>query len=267
MHIFGPADDQLVPLSRQRRRLADSLAELNDAEWDMPSRCSGWTVHDVVAHLVGVNDFWRVSAEAGTAGTPTRFLESFFDPAATPNQLIEPLRSLEHREILESYVTSTDRLLNVLDALPINSWTATAESPVGHVPVRLMAQHALWDAWIHERDILLPLNRTQSVEADELQWCLIYAAAVSPALALGFPNTVQGSFAVDATSPALTFTVVVDSCVTVSEGIVHPSDPILRGDALELIEALSLRTPMPSSTPEEWQQLLTGLGTAFSASA
>ena len=33
--------------------------------------------------------------------------------------------------------------------------------------VRLLAHHALWDAWVHERDIALPLGRTPDVEPDD----------------------------------------------------------------------------------------------------
>lgn len=36
----------------ERRALIDDLAELSDAQWQMPSLAAGWTVHDVAAHLV-----------------------------------------------------------------------------------------------------------------------------------------------------------------------------------------------------------------------
>ena len=37
--------------NRQRRRLLDTLAALGADDWRAPSRCDGWTVQDVVAHL------------------------------------------------------------------------------------------------------------------------------------------------------------------------------------------------------------------------
>nr|WP_205687326.1 maleylpyruvate isomerase family mycothiol-dependent enzyme [Cellulomonas endophytica] len=37
---------------RARAALADDLAGLDQAQWRRPSLCDGWTVHDVVAHLV-----------------------------------------------------------------------------------------------------------------------------------------------------------------------------------------------------------------------
>ena len=37
---------------RERQALVDDLAGLTDEQWELPSLCGGWTVHDVAAHLV-----------------------------------------------------------------------------------------------------------------------------------------------------------------------------------------------------------------------
>ena len=38
-------------VSAERRRLADSVADLTDEQWATPSLCTAWTVRDVIAHL------------------------------------------------------------------------------------------------------------------------------------------------------------------------------------------------------------------------
>jgi uncharacterized protein (TIGR03083 family) len=38
----------------ERAAMIDDLARLDDAQWEQPSLCAGWTVHDVVAHMVDV---------------------------------------------------------------------------------------------------------------------------------------------------------------------------------------------------------------------
>ncbi|MEV6850560.1 maleylpyruvate isomerase family mycothiol-dependent enzyme [Actinoplanes sp. NPDC051411] len=38
--------------SRNRSMIADVLASLDNADWDAPTLCSGWTVHHMAAHLV-----------------------------------------------------------------------------------------------------------------------------------------------------------------------------------------------------------------------
>ena len=65
LRFEGPLDDPSVPLLRQRRRLASIVAELDDAQWATPSRCEGWSVQDVIAHLVDTDRFWAISIAAG----------------------------------------------------------------------------------------------------------------------------------------------------------------------------------------------------------
>jgi uncharacterized protein (TIGR03083 family) len=264
--IEGQPDDQLAPVVRQRRRLEAMLVDLDDDDWSAASRCDGWTVQDVVAHLVGVNVFWDASVRAGLGGTPTRVLAGF-DPATTPALMVAAVRELAPGEILAQFVTSNDKFLDVLAELDDSGWATLAESPAGHVPIRLVAHHALWDCWIHERDIALPLGLTPPAEPDEVGSCLRYAAAVSPALAIGAGHTLAGRFAVEATDPTMCCLLSVGESVAVRDGFAPPEVPCLRGDAVTLVEALSIRTPMPPSAPPEWLGLLEGLVTAFTAEA
>jgi uncharacterized protein (TIGR03083 family) len=242
------------------------LVDLSDDEWSTPSRCDEWTVQDVVAHIVGVNVFWNASVRAGLGGAPTRVLAGF-DPATTPAVMVAAMRELTPAEILEQFVTSNDDFLAVLNPLDDAGWATLAESPAGHVPIRLVAHHALWDCWIHERDIALPLGLTPPAEPDEVGSCLRYAAAVSPALAIGTGHLLAGRFAVEATDPSLCCVLDVGESVAVRDDVAPPGVPCLRGDAVSLVEALSIRAPMPPSAPPEWLGLLEGLATAFTAEA
>lgn len=45
----------------ERRHLAADLSDLDEAQWAVPSLCTGWTVHDVLAHLVDTAQTGRVS--------------------------------------------------------------------------------------------------------------------------------------------------------------------------------------------------------------
>ena len=264
LSVDGHPSDQLRPLTRQRRRLQSTLAALDDEQWLVASRCDNWTVRDVVAHLAGVNRFWRASVRAGLAGTPTRFLVGF-DPATTPPLMVDQMSSMTSTEVLDAFVASNDAFLDVVAGLTDEEWTAIAESPAGHVPIHLLAQHALWDSWIHERDIAIPLGIDTAVEPDELRSCLQYAAALSPAIAIGLAQSSSGVFAIEATDPDIRFTLDVADCVVIRDGVARPDVPTLRGDAVCLIEALSLRRPMPDSSPLEWLRLIAGLATAFDA--
>ena len=262
LSIDGRPDDQAEVVRRQRRRLESLLAELSDNEWSSASRCDGWTVRDVVAHLVGVNAFWEASVSAALAGAPTRRLASF-DPAAHPPLMIEPMRALTPHEVFDQFVASNRGFLGALATLDAQGWSAIAESPAGHVSVRLLAHHALWDSWVHERDIAVPLGLTCGDDADEVTSCLRYAAAIGPALTIGHRNAFTGQLAVQATDPDICFTLDVGESVAVRRDAPHAGVPCLRGRAVDLIEALSIRAPLPADAPEAWHRLVLGLATVF----
>ena len=262
--IDGVADDQLAPVVRQRRRMETMLAALTDDQWQGPTRCAGWSVQDVIAHLNGVNTFWEASVNVGLAGTPTRILVGF-DPAATPAAMVDAVRSLTRQEVYEQFVAGNDRFLGVLAELDDGGWHTLAEAPPGHLPVRLLASHALWDAWVHERDIALPLGITPPEEVDEVVSSLRYAAALSPGFLVSTGEAPIGTFAVEVTDPDASFTIEIGDSVAIRDGAASSGAPLLRGDAVALTEALSIRAPLPADTPAEWRVLLGGLEAAFDA--
>src|ERR1700681_3401906 len=145
----GPADDQRAPVIRQRRRMEALLVDLNEDEWRSESRCDGWTVQDVVAHVVGVNTFWEASMRAGLDGAATRVLASF-DPVAHPALMVDAMRTCSPREVFDQFVASNNAFLEAVATLDEHGWSTLAETPAGHVPIRLLVHHALWDAWVHE---------------------------------------------------------------------------------------------------------------------
>lgn len=60
------AEDIWPTIHAERQSLADDLAGLTDAQWQTPSLCSRWNVHQVLAHMVGTAKM-----------TPPKFLAKF----------------------------------------------------------------------------------------------------------------------------------------------------------------------------------------------
>ncbi len=44
----------------ERAEMADFLGSLRPDQWEVPSLCTGWRVHDVVAHVVSYEDHGNV---------------------------------------------------------------------------------------------------------------------------------------------------------------------------------------------------------------
>jgi len=258
-------DDPAVPVLRQRRRLADLLAGLDDGQWATASRCEGWTVQDVVAHLITTNQFWTLSINAGLAGAPTRVLVRF-DPVATPAQLVATVRSRTPAETLDLFCSSNDELAAVLVALDTEAWSRPAEAPPGHLSIDLVALHALWDGWIHERDIALPLGLTTDEEADEIAASLAYVAALGPAFTASQGSTRAGVLEVRAVDPDVRVVVELGPSVLLHDGPAPPGAVTLSGDAVHLLEALSMRAPLQADIDDADRWLLGGLDEVFDQS-
>ena len=39
-------------IAQERGALADDLSTISDAQWQTQSQCTGWTVHDLLAHML-----------------------------------------------------------------------------------------------------------------------------------------------------------------------------------------------------------------------
>jgi uncharacterized protein (TIGR03083 family) len=249
--------DPCAAVRRQRLRLLEVLRSLDDSQWAAPSRCDKWSVKDVVSHLVGTDRFWAIAFGAGINRQPTRFLQDF-DPVATPEEMVDGMRAQPSRVVLSQYEAQVNNVLSTLGS--VTDWSVVAEAPPGHLALNVAVLHALWDAWVHERDIAIPLGLPVVEDDEEVALILQYAAALSPSFSVASGRGKRGSLVVEATSPDMTFTVDVDERVAVRPG--DSDGPRLRGAAVDLIEGLSHRAALPELPPDD-QWLLAGLAEVF----
>ena len=156
------------PWLRHRLRFTDELSGLTEAQWKAPTRCSNWDARGVVSHLVTVDSFFTMVLSAAQAGNPPTSFIRGFDPSTGTNDLVAPLLELPIETLLDQFVTGTDTLRATVESLHAEQWQSLGEAPFGHMPARLILAHALWDSWLHERDILQPLGLEPAVEEDEL---------------------------------------------------------------------------------------------------
>jgi uncharacterized protein (TIGR03083 family) len=265
--LDGPPDALAEPLVRQRRRLAEVLGTLDAEQWASPSRCADWSVRDVITHLQSTNAFWGFSIAMGLKGDPSRFLATF-DPVASPAQLVADAPDVSTDELLDQFRTSNEALASQLAGLDEAGWATTAEAPVGHVAIRTLAHHALWDSLVHERDILLPLGIEPVTQADETLAALRYVAALSPAFAVSRGEAPGGVLAIAPTDLDGPFTVTVADLVAVEAAPAPPeADVVLRGPAIDLLEGLSLRAPLPTPLPADAAWWVDGLKVTFDQAA
>ncbi|WP_432487230.1 maleylpyruvate isomerase family mycothiol-dependent enzyme [Kineococcus sp. SYSU DK018] len=144
--------DLMREAEEERAELLALLTDLDDQEWETPSLCRGWTVRDVVAHLLGYEGL-------STGQVIGRMLRGRLalsrinavvlaeHQQATPHALVEKLRQFPRPTGL----------------------TASRSGGVGMV-----------DALIHQQDIRRPLQRPRSIDPDRVRAALSFSLYAPP---------------------------------------------------------------------------------------
>lgn len=207
--------DEFGLIAQERRRLADTLDELDATAWATPSLCAGWSNHVVAAHL---NLPWAVS---------------------TPKFLLGVVRS---RGNIDKTMDGFSRRL-AADLAPeacVVGLRANAEHRF--TPPGLGPAAPLTDVVMHGGDILRTVDRTVDVDPEALR--IILAFVVSPKARRGFGTPTLDGFTLEATDtgarvgagPAFVSGPTVSLCGAVLGRATYLAD--LEGDGVAALAAL-----------------------------
>lgn len=137
----------VVPgMTAEYQSFAELLRGLSDEQWETPSRCAGWRVADVAAHVVGqLNDVTNLRLEGlGTAEVTQRQVEE--RRGKGPGDLADELQGAAE--------TATALAAAFDDA----AWNA--EGPQGNGTTLGFGLESLWfDTFLHADDIRAALGR------------------------------------------------------------------------------------------------------------
>lgn len=173
LHFLFDAAASVATLAGQRRRLASTVEGLSTDELASPSRCAGWSVADVLRHLVWVDRIMR------RIWSGDESVAEGFDPRTTPNAAVQDDRAVPDEDVRERYLASTDTMLTDLESSDPRRLGQPSLSPAGRVPWWMSVVHVGWDSSIHERDVLLPLGRGVERSDGETELCLAYSLALT----------------------------------------------------------------------------------------
>ena len=183
IHFLFDPHATLCAFAAQRRRMAATASTLSPDELSAPSRCGGWTVTDVLRHLVWVDDIVH------RVWSGDESLADGFDPRTTPDAFVQADRIVPDAEIRDRYLASTAAMSEELQAAGPERFGQPSLSPVGSVPWWLSAVHIGWDSAVHERDILVPLGRPVVASSDEALPSLAYALVMASFFSGRAPST------------------------------------------------------------------------------
>ena len=231
------AAEVLAFAQRATRRLVAALGDLSPAEWAAPSRCSDWAVVDVVNHVADVLTRAREMFAAGREGRRAGIFDGF-DPRTTPQKWADGA-SREPAEALARLQAAAAPALAEYDSLASASGDEfRIEGPLGRQPWPAGLLHGIWDVWLHERDILIPLGRPVPEVAGEVRLVLLYSLRMIGYIATAFGKTAGVTLAVSGAYDGALRLDAADTLSVHALGAGHLQEPVLRGDAAIAADAL-----------------------------
>lgn len=157
-------------IRREMRAALDELDGLDEQGWQRPTRCRGWSVADLAAHLV-----WGQRLEAqGVAAIATGRTEALEVPDVT---VVDP------RALPVQLRAAHEELWAALEARTVDDLSSPAAMPYGPVPLGLFLQVVAMEVGVHHSDLRAALGLPDDLGADVARAAAAFLAAFLPALA------------------------------------------------------------------------------------
>jgi len=158
----------LTALHEQHSELAALLEPLDEADWQRPTPCEGWTVADVVLHLAQTDELARASAQRRFADG-LELLAGGLDRQGNVDDgaaaMVTRERGITSEARFERWRTGAAALRATLassDPHQRVDWVA------GQLSTQTLATTRLAECWIHTGDVAAALGKTQ-VPTDRLE--------------------------------------------------------------------------------------------------
>ncbi|OBA65377.1 hypothetical protein A5633_00250 [Mycolicibacterium elephantis] len=133
--------------------IAALAAGLDDAQWQAPTPLPGWSVRDVVAHLIGVESMLQ-GVDTPDADVDVSALEHVRNDIGAMNERwVRGLRQISPAELLERFRAVTADRREALTALSDDDWNAVTMTPAGPDSYGRFMRVRVFDCWMHEHDI------------------------------------------------------------------------------------------------------------------
>jgi uncharacterized protein (TIGR03083 family) len=135
------------------------IDDLPDQQWDQSTSLPGWTVHDVVAHVIGTESMLQ------GAGTPEADIDVSTlkhvrnDIGMLNERWVRKLRGLSSAELLERFRTTTAERRDALSAMGEAQWHELTATPAGPDSYGRFMRVRIFDCWMHEQDVREAVGR------------------------------------------------------------------------------------------------------------
>jgi len=144
-------DDVLAGLFASWDAIDALLSDLPDAEWPTATALPGWTVHDVVAHILGTEMMLSGMATPESDVSSREHVRN--EIGALNERWIEHLRDESPEAMRARFREVIAGRKAALSAMPPGEWNAIGFTPAGPDSYGRFMRVRAFDCWVHEHDI------------------------------------------------------------------------------------------------------------------
>jgi len=152
-----PAEPVAEILGQEWGAIAALLEGLDPGDWDEPTECPGWTVRDVVSHMIGTERSLLGDPPPPRPSPPPGHVRN--EVGAGNEAWVAARRGRRGPEVAAEFVAVTDRRRAQMGSWPPERFAEVGASPVGVVPYREFMNVRVMDCWVHEQDIRVATAR------------------------------------------------------------------------------------------------------------
>lgn len=183
----------------QAARFIERFGAFDDARWTAPTRCTEWDAHTTFRHLA---DAVELHLTGFTGEDPPFVDDEPFNPQTTPDRWLAASAGESPSATLDRYEAAASKLADrIVDALDAGD-DRIADGPYGEAHWSAITCHIMWDAWIHEGDILAGNGeRAPMVDDLELQIVSMYGVLMTTVPMLRLGNMMQGVIRLEGDQP------------------------------------------------------------------
>ncbi len=244
------ADELIGVLATHHARVAESWQGFSPEQWGQQSRNPDWSVHETARHVADAME----SIRAKVLDEASPFPMEGFDPRTTPDTWMAASADEGPERTIERFAVAAQSLRDGVGRRMEAGDDQVVSEIYGPVHWSVMIVHLLWDSWLHERDVLLPLGLPAQSPVDEQRLAGIYGLMMTTVM----PRFMKQPFAT-----AIRFTGNAGRTVEaahesgrLSSTETEAAETELIGDLPQLVDALSGRgTPLKDLLPGAPEQL------------
>ncbi len=153
--------DPIEVWEREARRIEGYAPELDDAAWEEPSRCAGWSRRDVVAHLAATEEYHRACLDGRVGALLADLAAQGADSVAAFNAIgIAGFAGTPVLDVLATFAREDAETRSRFR----ERGDGEVDSSVGAYPARWQAFHLAAEVATHADDLSVPVPPDEQAE-------------------------------------------------------------------------------------------------------